>query len=61
MTVLPDLRKPFSVVFDHSKHPGKTWRDTVYALSQSEIEPLMIKEYGFDRIIIKSIEEATRV
>jgi hypothetical protein len=61
MTVLPDLRTPYTVYFKHSKHPEQTWVDTVYAMSRSEIQPYLTAAYGFDRITIITIEDATAV
>jgi hypothetical protein len=61
MTILPDLRQPFTVFYRHTKYPEETWVDTIYALSRSEIQPYLNAAYGFDRITIITIEEARAV
>jgi hypothetical protein len=61
MTILPDLRTPFTVFFKHTKHPEQIWVDTIYAMSRSEIQPYLNAAYGSDRITIITIEETRAV
>jgi predicted Zn-dependent peptidase len=61
MTILPDLRQPFTVFFQHTRHPEETWVDTIYAMSRSDVHDFLTRAYGHDRITIINIEEARAV